>query len=513
MSATSLRISTFAIFLLIGSLWLGAGPTVAANAPLNLPPMPEELPTPAAQPPSKGHAAAKIQPQASPFQEEATATDECCEDSEPCNLPMCGPPGRVWLRADYLMWWTNGIRLPPLVTTSPQGTAPGQAGVLPNAEILYGNHTVATDGQSGFRTTLGLWLDSCHLWGAEVDYFSPGQRDSGFYQDSPTGNPILARPFFNVQTNQPGSLLVSYASQPGQPNLATGSITVGVKDYFQSGGVLLSHNLCGDNSCCDCCNSCDEGCATDCCVPLTCCRRTDLLMGFRYYNLSDGVAITENMRDLSGGRTNLWTFNTLDSFRARNDFYGGEVGLRTQVYRGRWSLEFLTKLAMGDNRTIVGIMGTTTATPLTQPTQPTAAGGVLALNGANIGTYHESNAFTMIPELGVDLGYQLNCHWRAHLGYNVLYWGCVSRAADQISLDVDPRNIPSNTSVYNPSAALAFPQFPDKTSCFWAQGSTRARNSGTNRFHRRADILVCRACPRVKGGQECLPSRAQSHDP
>ena len=292
---------------------------------------------------------------------------------------MCGPPGRVWLRADYLLWWTNGMRLPPLVTTSPQGTAPAQAGVLPNAEILYGDHTVNTDGRSGFRTTVGLWLDPCHLWGAEVDYLNLGEQDNGFYQDSPTGNPILARPFFNVQTNQPGSVLVSYANQPGQPNRATGSIAVNVKDYFQSGGVLLSHNLCGDNSCCDCGDSCDEECATECCVPMTYCRRTDLLIGFRYYNLSDGVAITENMRDLSNSRTNLWTFNIQDSFRARNDFYGGELGLRTQIYRGRWSLEFLTKLAMGDNRTIVGIMGTTTATPPNQPTQPTTLGGVLAL--------------------------------------------------------------------------------------------------------------------------------------
>ena len=95
---------------------------------------------------------------------------------------------------------------------------------------------------------------------------------------------------------------------------------------------------------------------------------------------------------------------------------------------------------------------------------------MLALaNPANIGTYYERDAFTMIPELGVDLGYQVNCRWRAHLGYNILYWGCVSRAADQISLYVDPRNVPSS-SAYNPAAALPFPQFPDKTACFWAQG-------------------------------------------
>ena len=149
--------------------------------------------------------------------------------------------------------------------------------------------------------------------------------------------------------------------------------------------------------------------------------------------------------------------------------------MRTQIYRGRWSLEFLTKLAMGDNRTIVGIMGTTTATPPTQPTQPTAAAGCSPYNGANIGTYYESNAFTMIPELGVDLGYQVNCHWRAHLGYNILYWGCVSRAADQISLVRRSAEHPLEYERHNPAAALPFPQFPDKTACFWAQGL----NAGT----------------------------------
>jgi hypothetical protein len=73
----------------------------------------------------------------------------------------------------------------------------------------------------------------------------------------------------------------------------------------------------------------------------------------------------------------------------------------------------------------------------------------------------------MIPELGVDLGYQITCRWRAHVGYNILYWGCVTRAADQISRNVDPRSIPSTNLV---PTASPFPQFPDKTACFWAQG-------------------------------------------
>ena len=238
MVATGCRISTFGIFLLIGGLWLGTALAVADDAPLKLPPIPEPLPA-TAQPLSKAQPAAKAQPQGSPFKEESkegTTAGEECEDVDASDLSLCGPPGRIWLRADYLLWWTSGMRLPPLVTTSPQGTDPAQAGVLRNAEILYGEQTIDTGGRSGFRTTIGLWLDSCHLWGAEVDYFNLGEQGNGFYQDSPTGNPILARPFFNVQTNQPGSVLVSYASQPGHADRATGSIGVDANDYFQSGG-------------------------------------------------------------------------------------------------------------------------------------------------------------------------------------------------------------------------------------------------------------------------------------
>ena len=70
MGTTGRKISTFGIFLLIGGLWLGTGPAVADDAPLKLPPIPEQLPS-TAQPLSKAHPAAKAQPQGSPFQEES----------------------------------------------------------------------------------------------------------------------------------------------------------------------------------------------------------------------------------------------------------------------------------------------------------------------------------------------------------------------------------------------------------------------------------------------------------
>src|SRR5260370_6650617 len=44
--------------------------------------------------------------------------DECVDMWCP---GMCCPypPGRVWSGADFLLWWTRGDRLPPLLTTTP----------------------------------------------------------------------------------------------------------------------------------------------------------------------------------------------------------------------------------------------------------------------------------------------------------------------------------------------------------------------------------------------------------
>ena len=55
------------------------------------------------------------------------------------------PAWRV--RGEYLLWWSNGNPLPPLVTTSPAGTPRPSAGVLgqPGTEIVYGAQTIDTE--------------------------------------------------------------------------------------------------------------------------------------------------------------------------------------------------------------------------------------------------------------------------------------------------------------------------------------------------------------------------------
>src|SRR5262245_59838201 len=39
-------------------------------------------------------------------------------------------PGRIWVKEEYLLWWTRGQLFPPLVTTSPLGTPLATAALL-----------------------------------------------------------------------------------------------------------------------------------------------------------------------------------------------------------------------------------------------------------------------------------------------------------------------------------------------------------------------------------------------
>jgi hypothetical protein len=494
MMAKSISVWWVGALVVGGILWVGQQPSSAADQPgavrQVLPgsgPAPALSPIPNAAPvystaPSAGpanvaptttpHSAASPIPESVPPPQGTTATDgaapasECAEGEECGDVcgALCSPPGKYWLRTDYLAWWTNGTKLPPLVTSSPDGTPVREAGVLgaPGTTILFGGTTVGDDMRSGFHTTLGMWLDCCHKWDVEFDYLSLGERRNDFSMFS-TGFPILARPYFDVQHNAQASELVAY------PGTLQGTVAADARTYFQGAGVTFSRSLCSCNSCesCESCGSCDGGeqatCgAAACCPPLLFGCRTDLLIGFRYYNLADFVGVTEDLSVTAPGPSQGATFAINDNFRTRNDFYGSEIGLRTQIYRGRWSFEVLTKIAMGNNHQTITINGQTAITPLGGATTVYDA-GILA-GGTNGGVF-QRDQFTVVPQLGLEAGYQVNCHWRTYIGYDLLYWGSVVRAGDQIDLNLDPRNFPPITQT-----GLPFPQFPGKTDSFWAQG-------------------------------------------
>ena len=373
----------------------------------------------------------------------------CVGESNCCCGTACGDPADFWFRGEFLNWWTKGARIPALVGTGPA------ANPFVETAVLFGDSTVNGGDHEGFRATMGMWLDCCHCWALEGDYFDLGGRPDNYDSGFSNGFPVLVRPFVLPG----GGLAYESVAFPTGPNALAGRVTVDTGDYFQSAGVWLRCNL----YCCEC------GCGVDKCdlesywaAGGANTTRVDAIAGYRFYRLMDHVAVHEQLVDISGGPSNGNQFDVRDSFRAQNDFNGVDLGIDTNITRGRWSFGLLTKAAFGLSHQAVDIFGQTISTDNTGVVT-TMPGGLLAL-GTNMGD-HSRDRFCVVPQLSTEVGYQLNPHTKLTLGYDILYWDKVLRAGEQINPIVDPLNIPPPLPGGGPH-----PEFTYREASFWAQG-------------------------------------------
>jgi len=127
-----------------------------------------------------------------------------------------------------------------------------------------------------------------------------------------------------------------------------------------------------------------------------------------------------------------------DSFGTNNDFYGGQLGTTMSYQRNRLTLDMRTTVALGSTHQRLNIEGSQVRT-LPGQAPLNFQGGLLALD-SNIGTFTR-NQFSVVPEVGLNVGYQVTEHLRTFVGYNFLYWTNVIRPGDQIDreIDVKPR--------------------------------------------------------------------------
>jgi hypothetical protein len=380
--------------------------------------------------------------------DETKCDDSCCGLFGCCGLFCRGgcflpPASRFYMSAEYLGWWTKGQNFPALVTASPAGTPQAMAGVLgaPGTAVLLGGHDLDNGAQSGGRFTAGFWFDRDESIGLEGSYFFLANQTSSFDAGSnASGLPILARPFFDVHAGAEASELVSFPGPlvglPAGP--LAGAIHVSSTSQFQGADIDLRTNLWRG-----------------------CCWRIDLLTGFRYLQLNNNLGVTENL--LAPGGAGILVN---DSFGTRNNFYGGQIGIDMQFRRGRWSLNLMEKIALGDTQEHVSINGNTVFMPVggAASVQP---GGLLALP-TNIGTYSH-NKFAIAPETGVKVGYQLTDHVNLFATYSFVYLNQVVDTAHVIDRNVNPTQLPS---LLGPGtlAGPARPIFVFKSSDFWAQG-------------------------------------------
>lgn len=349
---------------------------------------------------------------------------------------------RIWARADYLLWWVEGFSVPPLVTNSPAGTDRSVAGQLDQATTttLFGNENLVDMVRPGGRIRLGLWLDDFQSQGIEASYLALASRQESFQMTSP-GDPILTRPFFNVEPGfeGPDAELIAF------PGLLQGAINIDAKSTFQSGEVLYRRMMFR---------------APD--------RRIDFLIGWRVNRLDDELTIRDSKTSIAaGGAIALGTtVEELDYFATENVFNGVEIGVVAERSFVDWTIELSTKVALGNTRSQYTVDGSTTITvpvPGGAPAVAVTPAGLLA-QSTNIGVY-KGDDFSVIPEVGLLAGYQVAPNCRVTMGYTFMFWSRVARAGDSIDTQL-------NLSQLDPQGLVgpAQPAFAQTTSSVWAQG-------------------------------------------
>jgi hypothetical protein len=353
---------------------------------------------------------------------------------------------RVWADAEYLMWWVKSGPQPlPLVATAAGAPVLGQ----PGTTVLYGPSIFEYGMVSGGRATLGYWFDSEQTFGIEGRGFLLQQRSvTGFsIHSDANGNPRFNVPFFDLGAVPPGESGFLESSGNGGPR--TGSFSVNSSTSLWGAEANGIWNVYRGNS-----------------------FRLGALAGFRYLDLQEQETLLLSRTDMNGVPFQGTIFGpgnaigSVDSFSTRNQFYGGQLGLRATYTAGRWFAEVDAKAALGDTLRTIDVTGNSSLT-MTNGAVLTAPGGLFA-GPSRVGTF-TSNTFGVIPEGEFKLGYQFTQRISAFVGYNFLYWNDVVRPGNQVNRNINTNEIATSFN-YNP--AIVVPREPQSFngSAFWAQG-------------------------------------------
>jgi hypothetical protein len=284
-----------------------------------------------------------------------------------------------------------------------------------------------------------MWFDPCHRLGLDASFFFAGPTSRDIVATPPPGG-SLWRPYTVINLPDVGTPTPP-ATTPNFADIVTGAIATHAESFLMGGDINFRRS-----AFCNCGNF------------------VDVLLGFRYMHLDESLTVTESSPNPAGGAN----FVLSDSFRTVNNFYGVQVGTIVHKQWGQWSADLLLKVAVGETASTVQATGSNNF-----------GGGVpsnlgLFVNTSNAGSYNSSN-FSVVPEFGLTLGYNINPYTRLHIGYTSIYWSNVLRPGDQIDPIIDQTKVPFPPGVVPPAflplaGAGPHPVLPFKRSDYWAHG-------------------------------------------
>ena len=298
--------------------------------------------------------------------------------------------------------------------------------------ILFGAVDVNDQSRSGGGVTIGRWLDPVFSHGIDLTYLWLTE-ESDSYWGSADDLAILARPFFDAQSGADDARLIVY------PDFVDGALAVRTSTDFRSLEAVLRRTMVQ---------------RTD--------VQTDYFLGYRYAELADLLRVDESTVSLSGPTVDSTSY-LFDQFDTRNQFHGGELGIRVLRHRGVcWSAELTAQVALGSTSTKGLVAGRTEAVTADDQTAVNDSGLLALLTNSGI---YDRDKFSTLSEVGVSLRRQFACGLATRFGYTFLYWSDVLRAGEQIDLAVNPTQIPPGSL-----EGVARPALLRKTTGFWAQG-------------------------------------------
>jgi hypothetical protein len=291
------------------------------------------------------------------------------------------------LETESLLWWMSGTKLPPLVTTglgAPATFVPGALSI-PTSQVLFGGGSEDTGAHAGTRVRANVWFDRDHAIGLEGSYFMLMEGSSNFDRASP-GSPLLAIPV--VSGDMESAVILADQNGPGAAAVELMNRLWGVEVNVKT-NLLYSQN-----------------------------GHLDLLAGFRCMGFDENLQI-------GASRTTAGLMGmTTDEFNARNRFWGGQLGVNAEYRYGPFSLEGTARVAVGNTNQVLEVNG------MSITNGRSAMGGIFTGRN-NIGRFSRDQ-LTVLPEIGVKMGYNLTNCMRVTLGYNLLYWSDVVRPGEHI---------------------------------------------------------------------------------
>ncbi|MBM4002434.1 MAG: hypothetical protein FJ295_03990 [Planctomycetes bacterium] len=305
-----------------------------------------------------------------------------------------------WMELDYLLWWRKGIGLPPMVTTSSQGTAFTDAGVLglPPTTLLYGNSDVGDTSRPGGRFSMGAWCDPCRIWSVGGRFAFLGSSDSHF-QLSSADTTTLGRPFLNVTDNQviqQDALVVAF------PGVRTGTVIVDTTSEVIAGDAYL-RRLISDNGR----------------------LRVELQYGYQFSRIAESLTVRSetNALDLAA------ELRVFDQFQTRNEFHGATLGLAYTVDDAWWSCRALVKVGLGNMHQSARLSGEQIIDDGVNA--PVVSDTGLLVQSTNRGLFSR-NTFAAVPELNLTGVFHLTPSIDLSLGYTYIYWNQVLQPGNTI---------------------------------------------------------------------------------